>query len=232
MKKYTYLELSGLSKVLVTFLIIGAAADAIAAYGDYLQYQLLSAIQTGEDYTQEQIDGNDLRQGAIGLLQLAVTLITAIIFLKWTYRIINNAYSIDGSSLTISPGWGIGYYFVPIFSLWKPYQALRDAYDVLISKCAVERNQLLFSLWWAAWLISCFAGQAVFRLSLRAETIDELIVANSITLGSDAWDFLLNLIAIMLVMHVTYACVECHESRNSRDQFSGDIYEDDDLFES
>ncbi len=231
MKKYTYLDPSGLSKILVTFLIIGAAADAVAAYADYLEYQLLSVIQAGEDYTQEQIDGNDLRQGVIGLLQVAVTLITAIIFLKWTYRIINNAYSVDGSSLTISPGWGIGYYFVPILSLWKPYQALRDAYDVLISKCAVERNQLMFSLWWAAWIISCIAGQTVFRISLRAETIDELIVATSITLGSDAWDFLLDLITIMLVMHVTYACVECHENRKSRDQFSGDTYEDDDSFE-
>ena len=126
MKKYTFLEYSGLSKVLITFMVIEAAVCVIAIYSGYQEYQLLRVIEAGEDYTQEQIDLNDLRQGIVALLQVVVMLVTAIAFLKWNYRMINNAYTVDDSTLTISPGWGIGYYFVPIFSLWKPYQALRE----------------------------------------------------------------------------------------------------------
>ena len=231
MKKYTFLEFSGLSKVLVTFMIIEAAVCVIAIYSGYEEYQLLRVIEAGEDYTQEQIDFNDLRQGVVGLLQVVVMLITAIAFLKWNYRMINNAYCVDDSTLTISPGWGIGYYFVPIFSLWKPYQALRDAYDVFVSKCAVDRNRIILPLWWGAYLISCFLGQIVFRFSLQAETVDSIILSTSLSMVSDAWDFILDLIGIMLVMHVSHACEECFESRHSHDHFTDDFDKDDVSFE-
>ncbi len=230
MKKYTFLEISGLSNFLVVCLALGVALNVVAVYGSILEYELISSIVQGEDYTQEQIDNNDFRQGIIGLLQVALMIVTAILFFKWTYRVINNAYTDENSQLSISPGWGIGYYFVPVLSLWKPYQALREAYDVYASRGVVDRDRILFPLWWAAWLISCSAGQVDFRVTSNAETAEQLLFATSVTIAADSWNILLNLITVMLVIHVTFACVEFQENRVSGRQFPDNTYDDDDFF--
>ena len=72
----------------------------------------------------------------------------------------------------------------------------------------------------------------MFRLSLHAETVDEIVFSTLLAMVSDAWDFILDLIGIMLVMHVSHACEECFESRNSRDQLTDDFDKADVTFES
>jgi hypothetical protein len=57
----------------------------------------------------------------------------------------------------------------------------------------------LLPVWWALWIISGVAGQAVFRLSLRAETAEELLAASRATLFSDMIDVPLGIVAIMVV---------------------------------
>jgi hypothetical protein len=57
----------------------------------------------------------------------------------------------------------------------------------------------LLSWWWLLWVVSNALGQAVFRMSLRAEGIDELKTVNRLYLASDAIDIVLALVTLALV---------------------------------
>ncbi|BCX47435.1 conserved hypothetical protein [Haloferula helveola] len=56
-----------------------------------------------------------------------VYLANVIVFLCWSYRVLKNAQSVDPGTQTVSPGWGVGSYFVPIVNLWIPAKALMQA---------------------------------------------------------------------------------------------------------
>jgi hypothetical protein len=57
----------------------------------------------------------------LGLFSLAAE----VIFFVWQYQAATTARRL-GYPAKRSPGWGIGFYFVPVVQLWFPYQALRD----------------------------------------------------------------------------------------------------------
>ena len=57
-------------------------------------------------------------------------------------------------------------------------------------------------LWWTLWLISNFLGQAIFRLSIRAEEIPELMNLNIITQVSDVLDIFLALVFLSIVNRI------------------------------
>ncbi|RYY09693.1 MAG: DUF4328 domain-containing protein, partial [Alphaproteobacteria bacterium] len=46
----------------------------------------------------------------------------------WIYRVNANAHSFaDG--LTITPGWNVGWFFVPIANLWKPFEGIKEVWQ-------------------------------------------------------------------------------------------------------
>ena len=214
MKEYSYKDPSGLSKLVIAMLIIGALLDVAEAFSSYLEYELLVSVKEGAQVTEEMADANDNRQGVIGLSQTILFIITAIFFGKWIYRISWNAHYFSSSPQRHSPGWAVGYYFVPIVSLWRPYQALRDAYEAFIDSTRDHKDNLIFPLWWFAWIVSSFLGTMLLKSSMRAEELDELIQASLITVGSDSFNVFLDVIALFLVMMVTRACLT-HQKRHS-----------------
>jgi hypothetical protein len=48
-----------------------------------------------------------------------------VLFLVWQYRAAVLARRL-GYPARLSPGWGVGCWFVPVVDLWMPYQAIRD----------------------------------------------------------------------------------------------------------
>ena len=221
MKEYTYKNASTLSKMLLILLVLGVVLDAVAAFSGYLQYELLVSFQNGVEITEAQVNANDSRQGIIGILQSVCYIITVVIFCKWIHRMSRNAHSIENVSLKYTPGWAVGYFFIPIFCLWKPYQALREAYLAFIENTNERRDNIVFSLWWFAWIVANFIGNLLMKSALktyfREDDIDQLIETSLILIGSDAFDVFLDLMAMLLVMIVAKACANCFGNNNIGD---------------
>jgi hypothetical protein len=49
------------------------------------------------------------------------------------------------------------------------------------------------------WIVSCIVANAMFRYTLKAEKLDELINASRISIASDALDIPLDLILIAII---------------------------------
>lgn len=170
-----------------------------------LEHQVLTALSDGTFATQEDAvaaaNANDIRQGIVGILQFLVFVVSAVWILRWIYRASCNARELGAAGMQFSPRQSVMWYFVPGLNLWKPYQAMKEIWQ------ASERPHdwrtgpapgLLVG-WWILWLLSSSAGNASFRLSLRAESIGELIAANRVTLVSDFLDIPLSIVFLFIV---------------------------------
>ena len=114
-----------------------------------------------------------LSQGVLGLVSAGVYIATAVIFLMWLYRACSNlpAFGAQKRFIGYSPGWAVGYFFLPFANLFMPYQAIKELWQ----KSQPPSEEALFSsslsppgvfpLWWGFWLACNFAGNIYFRLS-------------------------------------------------------------------
>ena len=76
---------SGSSRATTTVILLGITVglDLVAVGSDLAEIGLLSRVEAGAVVTMAEAEANDDRQAAIGLLQTAVLIATAIAFLMW-----------------------------------------------------------------------------------------------------------------------------------------------------
>jgi hypothetical protein len=121
----------------------------------------------------------ELREGAPVVLLTIVYCGAILVFAVWTYRMNANIHAL-GSNLRFTPGWAVGWYFVPIANLWKPYQVMRELW--LVSNNPADwqtgRTSKLLSWWWTAWLTYLFFPLVSFvyvvRLSVQGNVFSQL----------------------------------------------------------
>jgi hypothetical protein len=109
--------------------------------------------------------------------------------------------------MTFTPGWSVGWFFIPIANLWKPYQAVKEIWEVSRGPSAPEHSnvQPLLGWWWFFWLVALLASNASARLTFRADSVDELITANVVTNIADAIDIPSCLLTIAVITRIYQA---------------------------
>ena len=185
-------------------LIAGIALSLVSFLSDAAEFRLLRDIQSGAFESQAALmaaaESSDSRQAVIGVAYFVLFVAIGIAILMWIYRANSNAHALGAAGMRFRPGWAVGWYFIPILNLWKPYQAMKEIWKVSADPRtwqAQERSPLL-PWWWFLWIVSGILGQAYFRLSLRAEEIDALKAASALGMLTDAIDIPLNLIFIAI----------------------------------
>lgn len=61
-----------------------------------------------------------------GLFVLPGASLVSVAF--WIFRANKNARALSAQTLDNGPGWAVGWFFVPIASLWKPFEVMREIY--------------------------------------------------------------------------------------------------------
>jgi hypothetical protein len=102
----------------------------------------------------------------ISLLGLAAELA----WLFWQHRVTQNAWA-RGIEMKTSPGWAVGWWFIPVANLWMPAVALYRVYRASVGRR--ERAGLwLIAAWWTAFLLPIVVGSTalahIARLWFRA----------------------------------------------------------------
>jgi hypothetical protein len=199
---YTYRDLSGLTKFLKILLILGAAIAGIAVLSGIMQVALLS-----RSYSEAEGSANDVREQVVGLVQVAVFLFTVVIFGRWIFRANQNVRALGANGLMVTPGWAVGYFFIPIICLWKPYQAMKELWRASQNPSAwqnVSASQILPG-WWTLWIVTNLFGRASASEMKNAHTIDALQTATYTQIVSDVTDIGLCVVAIILVSQICSA---------------------------
>ena len=104
-----------------------------------------------------------LLQGLVYLLQLPVYLFTIVFFLIWLNRAYKNLAPLRAQNIEFSPGWAVGWWFIPFANLVKPYQVMQELWresdpdfdagsGFLSNSVGTAPRYMMF--WWAFWIIS------------------------------------------------------------------------------
>lgn len=195
--RYSYVkDPRTLTKLLLVMLFITLGMEVVCLLGDVAQLLLLE-----RPFTVDEGHANDARQRALWLASVGVFIVTGVVFLKWISRAGVNSRGFGVTDMEHSPGWAVGSYFVPILSLFRPYQAMKEIWQV--SHDPVNWRQVpaswVMACWWTLWLLAGLLGQISFRIANSADTIEGLKVSTIVSIISNAEGIALALVAIKLV---------------------------------
>jgi hypothetical protein len=187
-----------LNKLLVFMLWVSLAMEIVALLGDFSQLSLLS-----REFTDVEADANDSRQMMIGGIYLLVFIVTGIVFLKWIHRANVNARGFGARGMTHTPGWAVGWFFIPIFSLFRPYQAMKELWKVSQDPTDWQTREggALLSGWWALWIISNILGQVTMRMN--PDTIEKLKTLTTTSIVAEIIGVVLCIVAMAMVKTIS-----------------------------
>lgn len=207
--QYPFRDSSGLTRWTRSLLYAQIFVSVIALFSGYLEYDFLIGVRDGVFESQETAEAaaaaSDSRQSIVGMVQLLVYIVAGILILRWIHRANWNARAFGAQNLQFTPGWSIGWYFVPVFNLWKPYHAMSEIWKATAAPAAWQTQSVpaLVGLWWLLWIVASILGNASFRMSLRAEELHEYITANNVTLLSDLVELPLCMVLLILMSRIT-----------------------------
>ena len=148
----------------------------------------------------ESFEGLEHVLAATGVLNLLAVAAAGLAVLRWIYRTSRNAHALY-PAMTVTPGWAVGWFFVPIANLWKPFQAVSETWQVSADPHAPEAVPIppVLRIWWGCWIASSIISNIDFRLSKHAETAEQLITAPWFTVAAVPVDIALT-IALTTIM--------------------------------
>ena len=103
-------------------------------------------------------------------------------------------------SLENTPGWAVGWYFIPIANLWKPYGAMKEI--VLASSVREALSASLLPTWWTLWLTAMIADRVIRAFDHSGEVGNAMHIAIVWTTSSGI-EIALHLVALTLVRGLT-----------------------------
>lgn len=76
--------------------------------------------------------------GLLTIVDVAMLVFTAVVFLRWLTCAVSLASSMSAMRLRWTSSAAVWSFFMPVVGLWRPYQVLRDLYDLLAPDAVPE----------------------------------------------------------------------------------------------
>jgi hypothetical protein len=145
----------------VAVCLVGTLPDTFLASANTGAEQSLLAVMVGG--------------GGLVAAIVACTLGTCIGFLAWMHRAADNARALMPNAIfTFTPGGCVGWWFVPLANMVKPFQAMREIHAASLLAMQAQKSEYtpllgsvvapaLLQLWWGAWVVSNIADRVLTR---------------------------------------------------------------------
>jgi hypothetical protein len=178
--------------------------DTISGFSSYLQLGMLNDFKDGFYVSDEAIAANDSREQLIGLVYLVAIIVSAVFFIQWFRRAYYNLQVRTGTC-EHSDGWAAGSWFVPIISLYRPFQIMKELDNKtsqMIAKLSgkeVATNGVVIGLWWTLWIITNYLGNYVLKMAFKEETLENFISSTTVEMISSFLSVPLAILAYFVV---------------------------------
>lgn len=196
------------------------------------QSGLIRDAQRGEMPPQSTLELSDTLMATLGIGQFVLLVVTGVLFLRWLHRVVFVTRGLGAEMLTWAPKDAVLAFIIPIISIVRPYQVMRDVHDMLAPDAVPEPAPQVragdaqgyrqvemvappapaklphasISAWWAAfWFGNVLANIASRQTGTSA---DDLLTRNTLNSASDAVEIVSATLAIVVVRAVTARLVE------------------------
>jgi hypothetical protein len=125
------------------------ASGALMALGEFAETAGMVNINAAE------LDGPSMIVALVYAAFFLLYLVSVVLVSMWIYRAHANLFAAGLHDLEYTPGWSVGWFFVPIANLFKPVQAMRELWNASYgtSNSFGGSTPGTVSAWWA-----CFIG--------------------------------------------------------------------------
>jgi Domain of unknown function (DUF4328) len=178
---------------LVVWLLWSVAALSLASIASGVAQLSLLDRAASVGITNAEASANDLRHTVIAAVSLLAFLATAVAWLFWIHRAYANVAEFGTGKTNHSPGWAVGYWFVPILSLVRPYQITKETWVRSRDAGAGPSGggTAVVGWWWLLWVVDQVFTNVTSRLGNEAKSIAALqgvtitgMIGDALTVGA------------------------------------------------
>jgi Domain of unknown function (DUF4328) len=198
----SFRDLGRFTSTLQWMLRAGALLAAVNLMSSWMQLELLS-----HSFTAEEGAANDQREAFVGGVAFLLLIATFIVFGRWIVLAHRNLTGLGARYVEFTPGWAVGWFFIPVASLWKPYQAMRMLwrYSCSVYRPEIQQTPGVLPIWWTLWIISLCLGNMLLRMTLRATSLEELDLLTRLNIANSVVDLAQYTVAVILVGRIWQA---------------------------
>ena len=125
-----------------------------------------------------------------------------IFFIMWFRRAYYNLHCLSWHNARHSEGWAAGSWFIPILSLFWPYQIMEDIWrgtqNAIKERFGEPQSAAIVGWWWTLFLINNFFGYITAFAIGGAADVDALLTATKVEFVGD----LISIVAIIITIRV------------------------------
>jgi len=153
-------------------------------------------------------DKNDARVVIVSLFYGLFLLSSFFIIGRWLFVSAKINHLSGIKDLEISPGWSVGWYFIPFANLVMPYKSLKETFKASFNTEDWQdiKAPYYFPIWWGTWII----GNIIYNASLRIEsslgdnyTYEQLNLLSYVDIAADIL-FIANSFALLKIIEILY----------------------------
>ncbi|MDG1357220.1 MAG: DUF4328 domain-containing protein [Akkermansiaceae bacterium] len=182
---------------LKVILSTGLILSAMLILFSLLARQLTPAIILAEP--QHQIT---LLLRAIYVTGLIVNFACLPFYCLWINRSCKNAWLLNPPKMRVTPGGAVGYYFIPIVALWKPYA---NMIEIRNASFGMRSNLTsIIPAWWLSWLALLMLNTAQLAGGYAANP-EISAISDKISSVSAIAIITLNYLSITVILSITAA---------------------------
>jgi len=167
----------------IFWIMLGISIVNICSLG--WQYYLLIDVQANAaSIDVSTLETSDLLRSVINSVNFIMMIVSIIFFIMWFRRAYFNLHCLSWHNARHSEGWAAGSWFVPIISLFWPYQIMEDIWkgtqNAIREKFGEPQSIAIVGWWWALYLVNNFFGYIIAFANGSAAEVDELLTATKV----------------------------------------------------
>jgi hypothetical protein len=111
-------------------------------------------------------------------VQLVGILVTGLVWVIWQHRAQANLRALGASDVKYSPGWAVGWWFVPFANFVMPYNTMTELWKASGphqgTAWRMQPTTRLLPFWWGTWLLAAVISRAAAAIATDATGATDL----------------------------------------------------------
>lgn len=194
--------LSSLSKAIVILFGVNVAIASVQAllYGRFLSFLTQVQANPTNSAAMQNLTKTGEIADSLDILLFIPFFLAGILFLIWIYKMHKLLHDC-AVKVEYSPGWSVGWWFVPVMNWFKPYSIVSNLQHVvrIQPEDGTKLPNIYVGVWWSFSLISTFLDKAGIRMIDRARYANSVSSGITVFLISDILFAISGLLAIRIV---------------------------------